>query len=527
MIQSSVPSRSLDRLELRKLLPWVIGGIFVLQFLLLLVLREHAAVVSRWMTTAIAALAMVSILDRVRRVGGRDRPTWLWVALSMFLWALAHGVETAIGQSNGAADLSVDAADAFYIASIFPLLIAFSSTREMQSLRVVFVFNFAQIVLGCFLSYVLLYRMSITPEAAETVMGKIYGVACMLLAVMSLLRSLTWTTEEERRCVFQINLFLWIFLPIDLGMNYATEHLGLKSGTLFDLAWNIPFAISGWKVATLPIGESGAAAAGAETAGPLQRRLGKGRVLVECLCPMLINAGIFVLGAAVLRQHFFLGLISLFALLVVQGVQSAVVQMNYLEGRELLIERELALEVANEAFADMALMDPLTGSANRRRLNTALEEAWRHCTREGRPISLLMVDVDFFKGVNDRHGHPYGDKCLVELASVLEAEAHRSGDLVARVGGEEFVLLLPETDAAGAAMVAAKVHEAIRELKIESLASPFDGLLTISIGVACCLPAALGPGSGITPRKLIETSDKALYQAKTQGRNRTVTTTLG
>jgi diguanylate cyclase (GGDEF)-like protein len=529
MLQTLVLPRPIARMELRRMLLWAICGLFALHALVLFLPWAHTAPVSRYFTSAIALLASVSILVRVRLLPRRDRLIWFWAAMSIFLWAVAHVVEIFVGHSSGASNLSVDAADFIYVAAIFPLLIAFSTPRELQSLRSVFFFNCGQVLLACLLAYVLLYRMAMAPAAAETVMGKIYGVACGLLAVMSLLRSLTWATQEERQCVLWISVFLWTYLPIELGFDYLTEYRGLKPGTLLDLAWNVPFAIAGWKALTLPFYAYNPMVRDSAGRSETQHKIKRSRLLVECLCPMLISAGIFALAAAVMSQHIVIGLASLFALLVIQGAQAAAVQANYLAGRELLLEREQALQVANEALADLALMDPLTGIANRRGFSTALDSAWRQSAHERRPISLLLVDVDFFKGVNDHHGHPYGDACLIHLARVLGKQVHRPGDVVARLGGEEFVLLLPETDAAGAEAVAERVHQAIRDMEIDNCASPFGCRLTVSIGIASCLPGGPGvdPCAGVASRMLVEFADKALYQAKSEGRNRTVTTTLG
>ena len=533
MIQALVLPRPLVRMQLRSLVVWAICAIFFLHILLIVLSLAHAQVVSRSCTGAIAALASVSILARLRLLPVRERATWFWAALGILLWAVAHVVEIFLispAGTGGASILSVDASDFIYVAAVFPLLMAFSTTRELQSQRAVFFFNCAQVLLACFLAYVLLYRMALVPAAAETAMGRIYGVACVLLAGMSVLRSFTWATQEERQCFHLISLFLWTYLPIELGMDYLTQYRGLQAGTLLDLAWNIPFAVTGWKALTLPVPEFDVMERDSAGRSELQHEVSRGHLLVECLCPMLMNAGIFALAAAVMRQHLLLGIASFFVLLVIQGAQAAVIQMNYLAGRELLLEREQALRVANEALADLALMDPLTGIANRRRFTSALEAAWRQAVRDGRTVSLLMVDVDFFKGVNDHHGHPYGDSCLIHIARVLGKQAQRAGDLVARVGGEEFALLLPEADSVGASMVAESIHEAVRELALVNHASPFQRILTVSIGVVSCgqcVPGAEAESAAISPRMLIEAADKALYRAKTQGRNRTVVVGLG
>src|ERR1035441_377523 len=120
---------------------------------------------------------------------------------------------------------------------------------------------------------------------------------------------------------------------------------------------------------------------------------------------MMITAGIFALGAAVVSQHAVLGLSAILLLLVIQGFQSAVMQLNYLAGRRMLLERERELSVVNKTLEELSQLDPLTGIANRRRFDAVLTETWRRAIRQHQPIALLMIDVDFFKGVNDLHGH--------------------------------------------------------------------------------------------------------------------------
>lgn len=512
MYQSVRFVRPLEKSSVAKYLGWALGGIFFVHFLELLVFPHQAIAVSRSLTAAMALTAAGCALVRSRWVSRFDRPNWMWAATGISLWAIAHAVETGLYHSNAASVLSVDASDFIYLSAFFPLLLAFSTTRETQALRTVFLLNCAQIGLALVLAYVLLYRMALTQTVAETVMARIYGIACLMLAVMSLLRSLCWATREERQCIRWISFFVWTYLPIELGMDYLTGYHGLTAGTLLDLSWSLPFGLAGWKALTLPLEDAGTQ--------PIMQAT-RIRLLVECVCPLLMNAAIFALAASVIRQHFGLGIGAICAVLALQGVQAAVVQMNYLSGRKLLLQREQDLRTANVALEQLTLLDPLTGIANRRRFDAALEMAWRRAVRHRQPLALMMVDVDFFKGVNDLHGHGYGDECLISIARVMSSQARRPDDLVARMGGEEFVLLLPDTEQPGARVVTERLHEEIRQLGIVNDASPFSRTLTVSIGTVIC-----HPHSGITPHALMELADQALYSAKALGRNQTKMTLL-
>lgn len=489
------------------------GGIVCLHAVVLLVAPARAVALSRILTAAIPALAGLACIWRTVRLPARERPVWIWSGAGMLLWALGHTVETIFGQPSTASVLTVDAADFIYLAGTFPLLIALSTTRETESLRAVFALNLAQIGLALILSYALLYRMSLSPATATTVMGRIYGAACVLLGLMAILRMFTWASEEEKRSVRCLCLVLWTYVPVEIAMDYASARWNLQAGTLLDLAWSGPFLIGGWQALHLPIGQR---------KDPVRSGASRGRLLVEALCPMLITAGIFSLAASITAQHPVLGLSAIFVLLAIQAVQAAVVQLNYLAGRDLLLDHEHELEEINAALRQMSLEDPLTHIANRRHFEATLQLSWRRAARKGQPVALLMIDIDFFKGVNDHHGHSYGDECLVSIARLLKGHGRRPDDVVARLGGEEFVMLLPDTDLTGAEAVAARMHEAIRSLGVLNRASPFSQKLTISIGVG----AVSQPEYGVDPTVLVDCADQALYDAKHQGRNRTCTRRL-
>ena len=157
--------------------------------------------------------------------------------------------------------------------------------------------------------------------------------------------------------------------------------------------------------------------------------------------------------------------------------------------------------------------DSMTGIANRRRFDAALEREWRRCRRAGKPLSLLMIDVDHFKAYNDYCGHPQGDACLRQLAQLLVESVGRPGDIVARYGGEEFVVLLPEVGSAGALAVANKLAAALRHADITHPRSPAGPRMTISIGAATAKDLTGDPAS------LVEFADRLLYAAKAAGRN--------
>ena len=165
---------------------------------------------------------------------------------------------------------------------------------------------------------------------------------------------------------------------------------------------------------------------------------------------------------------------------------------------------------------DLNLTDSLTLLGNRRQFQRSLESEWRRMQRQGQPLSLLMVDLDHFKAFNDNHGHLEGDRTLVRVGAAIRGEGRRSSDLSCRIGGEEFAVLLPDTDRQKARSVAQRILDAVDALDIPHRESPTAPHVTVSIGVACC-----EPGEGVQPEDLYAAADEALYRGKRQiGRHR-------
>jgi diguanylate cyclase (GGDEF)-like protein/PAS domain S-box-containing protein len=170
---------------------------------------------------------------------------------------------------------------------------------------------------------------------------------------------------------------------------------------------------------------------------------------------------------------------------------------------------------AQQILKKYSMEDGLTGLANRRRFDVALEQEWQRAMREQKPLSLIMMDIDYFKEFNDFYGHQAGDDCLKKVAACLRKNVRRAGDLVARYGGEEFVVVLPNTDLAGGREVAEIMHRTVRDMKLHHKGAHRRDYLTISAGVASGIPVR-----GWKPAALLEKADQALYRAKRAGRDR-------
>lgn len=177
-------------------------------------------------------------------------------------------------------------------------------------------------------------------------------------------------------------------------------------------------------------------------------------------------------------------------------------------------KRTAELEEANRQLATLSTTDSLTGLANRRKFDEVWQTEWQRATRQGTPLAVIMLDVDFFKRYNDHDGHQAGDTCLQQVARILSGGVHRAGELVARYGGEEFVLVLPGADIADAYASAERIRAAVQAAAIPHADSPLGPVVTVSVGLAAGIPRI-----GTHPEHLLRAADAALYRAKAQGRN--------
>ncbi len=183
------------------------------------------------------------------------------------------------------------------------------------------------------------------------------------------------------------------------------------------------------------------------------------------------------------------------------------------------VRNHLELKRMHDELAELAVTDALTGLGNRRRLEQTLKQDTARLARTGGWLSIIMLDIDFFKQFNDSYGHPAGDRCLVMVASCLNRAVRRAADLTARYGGEEFACVLPGMNHDEAMAVADNIRQQVLALGIPHMRSTASPYVTVSLGVgtASCLP-------GMEPELWIKMADQQLYQAKTSGRNHAVGT---
>lgn len=189
-------------------------------------------------------------------------------------------------------------------------------------------------------------------------------------------------------------------------------------------------------------------------------------------------------------------------------------RLLFFNQRQLLRQQQRTQSLADRLHR-LSREDSLTGLANRRYFDEAMDREWRRCQRDKQPLAVMLVDVDRFKAYNDHYGHLQGDECLRALAAEMGRYSRRGGDLVARFGGEEFVLLYPGVEDVEAVALASRLRRSVRGLGIPHVCNPPFDEVTISIGVAVMVPS-----EGGSTQRLLDAADRALYQAKQDGRDK-------
>ena len=228
--------------------------------------------------------------------------------------------------------------------------------------------------------------------------------------------------------------------------------------------------------------------------------------LINITSPALPSVVLLALGMIVENRHQGLGWTAIITAFILFVTRATFYHRNF-----EALHRDL--EEARAGLEFLSYTDALTGIANRRAIEETLNYEWRCSLRSHSPLSFLLIDVDFFKQVNDRHGHRTGDEYLIAITGALHASVRRSIEVIGRYGGDEFAIVLPSSDASAAEKIAERVCHEVRQLRIEN-PSTATGFATVSIGVATCLTF-----SELMPGGFLSAADDALYAAKRAGRN--------
>jgi len=377
-----------------------------------------------------------------------------------------------------------------------PLLAAVSLQNDSRILRVSrIVHGILSLTIGAVI-YLEIFRLipahGSADQSTAVLLTYLFDAMDLFLAITS---SIRWIAASEgHECTFFriLTIFLWlnVFLPA-LHNRLLLHH---------DYIW-LDLLIATPYVILIPTA------------------LGKHRKPERILKPALIGivrsgssiflAGVLVLIAVVIApSYFYVGLVAAMIAIACYATLNITFQSRGLKNEELLLESKAKLERLVE-------IDGLTGIANRRAFDEVFLREFALTRRTHRPLSLLMIDIDFFKGLNDAKGHLVGDQYLIRIATALSLALTRSTDFIARYGGEEFSAILPATDSTGAMVAAEKLRRAVEGLALKQPApASLTGVVTVSIGVATFDGTLL-----CDPADLLETADKALYAAKRAGRN--------
>ncbi|MEF2266406.1 GGDEF domain-containing protein [Janthinobacterium sp. LS2A] len=434
---------------------------------------------------------------------GAARTGWALFAVAMLFWSTGMILSAWQDLSGQVASDATYFSDFAYFMYGAPLLLAMSSVTHSHPSRTLQWLDAVQVLLAAYLAYTAIFSVSpfdqrsIAPIPASLLVLT-YNVENLVLACCASLRLLAHRRDGgQGRFYLLLTVFLWCYAGCAAAYNYLTLHGVTQAWS--EVLPSLPFLLLVLLATRVTAAQSAAENTQAQQAPQ------KLTLLIDNFSPIFFTAALLGLGFAVMRAHFYLAAASLFVALLVHALRSATLQSRYMQS-------ELALRAAHDKLEKLSLTDGLTGIANRRCFDQTLQLEWQRAARNHQGLALLIIDIDFFKSLNDTFGHPYGDACLVRIAAALHSALPRASDLAARFGGEEFAAILPATDGDGALAVAHKMQEAIAAAAIVHAPSR-GGLVTASIGLA------LSDG-GQTPEQLLAAADQALYRAKQNGRNR-------
>jgi len=474
-----------------------------LHFACSMAFRSHAMAVTYLFFISAPLAALFVCYWRLRRSSTDDRLPWALFSAGLALWncGMLLSAKEDLFQHSGFSVATYS--DFFYFLYGVPILLAISLPLKSQRFPLFVWFDGLQALLTGCLAYIAIFSVvpfsqRTAPAITASLLVTTYNVENFALAACAAVRLLASSKKGDEHSFYKILCAFLCVYAISAGIyNYAALAAG-GGHSLTDLLVDVPFLA----LAVIALRSSSETA---ETQPDIQKR--PLALFIGNASPVFFTLAPLALGIFVLRQHFNIGITAIVIALAAYAVRTTILQGRYIQSQQ-------SLQQARDRLEELSLKDALTNIANRRFFDQMLALEWNRALRMQHPLALLLIDIDYFKALNDSFGHLFGDRCLSEISAALSAALPRSGDFLARYGGEEFAAILPATCADGAKEVADRMHEAIRSLQIKNGLSN-ESIVTISIGIAVQHPSTAGSAS-----MLIETSDRALYKAKQNGRNR-------
>lgn len=452
---------------------------------------------------AAPALACTAALRRSMRDGWRHSRGWLLAALAMALWTL--GMLASLRQDLFLDNPNAAPGDSTLLFILFgvPIVLAVSASYvEGESVLLRVIDAALALALG-YLFYVHTFSLLTLRGAGSLtqalLVATMFDAENLFLLVASAIRLSAADRRSERHFYRAMVLFTGLYTLITFYYNHFValgDHpdFGSLRDPLIDIAF-LAFALEAWRDHEP-----------APTAKPPSPALVR---FVRSASPLLMALALLVVAIILLRERFYLGVAGVVVAVLGYGARTTLTQVQH-------IKIEEGLQQKNDAFERLAHTDSLTGLPNRRALDEALERAYAEHGPGLARLTVLMVDVDFFKRLNDSYGHPAGDACLRRVSEALAGAAGRRGDVLGRYGGEEFALVMPGASLRAGLVVAERLRHAVESLAVPNTGSP-HGVVTVSVGVATAV-------AGEKPLDaLLATADSALYEAKRRGRNQVVT----
>ncbi len=432
---------------------------------------------------------------------------WRLLALGLMVWASGQAWYLYALTAKSALEAFALPCDFWFLTYAIFVMLAISSVGEGQDSTAILVADGALALLAIALIYITLFMQAHgdrTPLPSSQI-TMLYLAENLALSMTATLRLLAMPRGEDRFFHRTACIFAWLMLLVSTPLNYIDVYVKSTDGRPIEAAWQIPFLA----VFVLALSRN-------KRSDPhaVEKTRTLGAMIVYNASPVFFTMCVLLLGARLAQLRPRMGFGAVLAALLIYTFRASILQTRLRLVQDELNASERLLKQMNSRLHEQSLADALTGVPNRRHFEQTLELEWNRAMRSSWPLSLVMLDVDHFKALNDRYGHQRGDECLTTVAQMLRHDLRRGGEFLARYGGEEFVAVLPNVDAAGAMQTAEAMRARVEDLNIENQGSPF-GTLTVSAGVCTLVPIR-----SMTRERMLAAADAALYRAKAGGRNR-------